>query len=133
METLQVDFEVWKELTVRRKRPDHSYNDVLRELLGLPERTETKPSRNGRGWTTKGVFFPEGTKFRATYKGRTYYAEVKNRGLEVNGRGHHTSTSAAANAITGTSVNGWLFWECQLPGTSEWISINEMHRRVHQG
>ncbi|MGH7557368.1 MAG: DUF2924 domain-containing protein [Gemmatimonadota bacterium] len=133
METLQVDFEVWKELTIRRERPDHSCNDVLRDLLGLPEPAETMPSKSGRGWTSKGVFFPEGTKFRATYKGQTYYAEVKDGGLEVNGKGHHTSTSAAAKAVTGTSVNGWLFWGCQLPGASGWASVNEMHRRTRQG
>jgi negative regulator of replication initiation len=35
MQTIQIDFDVYKALTVRRSSEDVTYNDVLREMLGL--------------------------------------------------------------------------------------------------
>jgi hypothetical protein len=116
---INVDFEVFKELTSRRRSEDMTENDVLRELFGL-----TKPSRSaaadaGIAWVTKGVSFPHGTEFRATYKGQQFNGVVKNGALVVNGK-RFTSPSAAAVAITGNPVNGWRFWECLLPGNTKW-------------
>ena len=34
--SIKIDFEVYKEITIRRDSPDVTENDVLRELLGLP-------------------------------------------------------------------------------------------------
>ena len=36
MPTIEIDFETFKHLTMRRNSEDHSYNEVVRELLGLP-------------------------------------------------------------------------------------------------
>lgn len=41
MHAVEVDFDVYKQLTVRRTTEDVSYNDVIRELLGLGQ---SKPS-----------------------------------------------------------------------------------------
>lgn len=123
MATIDVDFEVFKELTVRRRSEEMSENDVLRELLGL-----TKPSRDalrasttngGAAWVSKGVAFPHGTEFRATYKGQIHTAVVKDGALVLNGK-RFSSPSAAAISITGNPVNGWRFWECSLPGSFKW-------------
>ena len=127
MAAINIDFEVFKELTVRRKSETMTENDVIRELLGLPD------VRNGAGigdaaeaagasWVTKGVVFPHGTEFRARYMGRSYGAIVDNGALVMNGK-RYTSPSAAAVAITGNPVNGWRFWECRLPGTDTWRLI----------
>ena len=71
------------------------------------------------------VHFPEGTKFRATYKGRTYRAEIKD-GMWMGEDGvKRTSPSDAAGAISGTNVNGWRFWHALVPGTSEWRRMDE--------
>jgi len=71
------------------------------------------------------VFFPEGTAFRATYKGSTYYAQIKG-GLLVTDDGVvRTSPSDAASAISGTNVNGWRFWHARRPGDSGWTRIDE--------
>ncbi|MFZ2540477.1 MAG: DUF2924 domain-containing protein [Gallionella sp.] len=125
MATIDVDFEVFKELTVRRRSEEMTENEVLREILGLTKHTGTPNNKamaadiGGVAWVSKGVSFPHGTEFRANYKGQQFSAIVKNGALVMNGK-RFTSPSAAAVAITGNPVNGWRFWECLLPGNSKW-------------
>ena len=134
MATIEIDFEVFKELTARRASESVTENDVIRELLGLnkvapaaPERP--KPVEAGRfPWVCKGVSFPHGTEFRATYKGQLYTGKVENGALVVNSE-RFTSPSAAAVSITGNPVNGWRFWECLLPGTSRWKVIANLRKQ----
>lgn len=131
MATIEVDFDVFKELTMRRKSESDTENDIIRELLGLnhsPQNFEAKPKLSESGvidWVCKGVTFPHGTEFRATHKGQQFFGHVDNGCLLVNGN-RFTSPSAAAVAITGNSVNGWIFWECLLPGTSRWKMIKKL-------
>jgi hypothetical protein len=73
-------------------------------------------------WVVDGVAFPNGTEFRCKYKGYCYYARVCDGALMINGK-KFLSPSAAAVTITRNSVDGWLFWDCKLPGDSSWISI----------
>jgi hypothetical protein len=69
--------------------------------------------------------FPDGTKFRATYKGETYVAEVRDgKWLDQEGV-QRTSPSEAASAITGNNVNGWRFWLVQLPDDPTWRKLDE--------
>lgn len=123
MTNIVVDFEVFKELTSRRRSEEMTENDVLRELLGLAKPTQKNGAATvepgGVAWVSKGVSFPHNTQFRATYKGQQHSALVKNGALVMNGK-RFTSPSAAAVAITGNSVNGWRFWECLLPGSVKW-------------
>lgn len=124
MTTIEIDFDVFKELTVRRATENVSYNDVLREILGISQTqtpvTTIAPEKTfAGGWTTKGVTFPEGTEFRSTYRGKTLTGKVQSGALIVNGQSFD-SASSAAGSITGNSVNGWIFWECRLPGKSTW-------------
>lgn len=123
MATIDVDFEVFKELTIRRRSEGMSENDVLRELLGLTkpgrETSRAAATNGGVAWVSKGVAFPHGTEFRATYKGQQYTAIVKDGALVLNGK-RFSSPSAAAISITGNPVNGWRFWECLPPGSTKW-------------
>ncbi len=131
MITIEVDFDVFKELTVRRASESVTENDVIRELLGLNKAAhETpKPVEGSRAaWVCKGVSFPHGTEFRATYKGQLYTGKVENGALIVNGE-RFTSPSAAAVSITGNPVNGWRFWECLLPSTSRWKIIANLRKK----
>ena len=73
-------------------------------------------------WVVDGVAFPNGTKFRCKYKGCFYYAKVTNGALMINGK-EFLSPTAAAVTITRNAVDGWLFWDCQLPGNSSWVNI----------
>ena len=130
MKNIEIDFDVFKALTLRRSTEDISYNDVLRELLGLSTQKSPVPSEqvSGHGdWVTKGVRFPSGTEFRTTYKGQTYYGKVESGGLVVDNKRFH-SPSAAAVKITGNSVNGWTFWECRMPGKSSWQMIKFLRK-----
>lgn len=127
MQNIEIDFDVYKEITARRTSEGMTPNDVLRYLLGLPvnQKWLAQNVAAGTPWVTKGVEFPIGTKFRGTYKGKSFIAKVGEKGLECNGE-YFASPSAAAVAITGKSTNGWLFWECQFPGTKAWTLIKKL-------
>lgn len=131
MRTIEIDFDVYKALMIQRETEEVTFNDVLRKILGLepakgPE-PKTSASETGSPWVSKGVSFPEGTEFRATYKGKVYNGTVKNGALVI-GIKKYKSPSAAAIDITGTSVNGWRFWECRMPGSQGWKLITNFRR-----
>jgi hypothetical protein len=127
MQTIEIDFDVFKEITMRRKTEDITPNDVLRELFGLEKKQGPTPlkAQSGKPWVVKGVEFPSGTEFRASHKGQMYYARIEDASLILNGK-KFPSPSAAAVSITGNPVNGWVFWECKLPGNQNWQSINTL-------
>ncbi len=130
MRSIEVDFDVFKALTLRRASEEVSENDVLRQLLGLPSKKEpTVPSATAIAgdWVAKGVRFPAGTEFRANYRGQTHLGRVERGALVLNGKRYDTP-SAAAVAITSNPVNGWTFWECRLPGESGWKMIKALRK-----
>lgn len=77
-------------------------------------------------WIVKNVRFPQGTDFRAFYKGQTHAARVEGGALMLANGKRFDSPSAAAISITGNSVNGWTFWECRLPDKSSWQRIDAL-------
>src|ERR1700744_1853684 len=99
--TIDIDFEVFKQLTLRRQHEGVTYNDVLRELLGIKEAKKEPLSQPvaATAFISKGVVFPEGTKFRATLKGKLHTGQVARRSLLVDGK-HYASLSAAGVALT---------------------------------
>jgi len=121
MHRIEVDFEVWRELTSRRESEEVSYNDVLRKMLTLPPGAKpgAEETPAGEGLTMRGMLFPAGTKFRATCKGRRYSGEIIDGALVVNGE-RYQSPSRAGKALMGYNVNGWHFWQVKLPGSGEW-------------
>ncbi len=126
MASIDVDFDVFKELTVRRASESVTYNDVIRDLLGIGRATPISIQTHGNGIVLKGVHFPEGTQFRVTYKGRHYAARVQN-GRWVGSDGvPRNSPSDAAHAITGNNVNGWRFWEAKRPSDTEWRIMDQL-------
>lgn len=133
MTTIAIDFDVYKALTSLRATEAETENDVIRKLLKLPPVavtvTPTVAPVEGPALVCKGVTFPAGTKLRALFKGAEHAAFVEKGAIWVSGK-RHTSPSAAANQITKSGVNGWTFWECQLPGTTEWRSINALRKEA---
>ena len=132
MMTIEIDFDVFKALTLRRENEKVTYNDVLRGLLGfapseMPQAAQAAVTSQS-DWISKGVHFPSGTEFRATYKGQTFSGKVEGGALSVNGKGSFDSPSAAAMAITSKPVNGWIFWECRLPGKTTWQVIKSLRK-----
>jgi hypothetical protein len=132
MRTIEVDFDVYKALMMRRPTENVTENDVLRELLQLPRvKPGSAPATAGPApgdWITKGVRFPAGTEFRAHYKGQTHLGRAEAGALMLNGK-PYDSPSSAAVSITGSSVNGWRFWEARLPGEAGWKMIESLRRR----
>lgn len=92
--------------------PDTAANSLLEKYLG--------------GVWFGNIHFPEGTKFRATYKGKTYFAEVKDGAWLGSDGVVRRSPSDAAGAISGTNVNGWRFWHAQLPNDPRWRRLDEL-------
>ena len=137
MHTIEIDFDVFKKLTVLRETEVVSYNDVLRRVLGMgsalskvtPTNFIQSPgSQNTTGsWTTKAVTFPVGTEFRASHKGQPIYGRVEAGALVVSGK-RFLSPSAAAVSITGNPVNGWMFWECKKPGAPSWQILKSFRK-----
>ncbi|MEO1197950.1 MAG: hypothetical protein AAFX39_01760 [Pseudomonadota bacterium] len=123
---IEIDFDVFKELTARRKAEAVTYNDVVRELLGLNKAKGAAADLEAfEVWVSKGVSFPIGTAFRVRYKGEMHYGEVQKNGINVNGD-LASSPSDAARIVTGNNVNGWRFWECKLPGHTKWQKIDSL-------
>jgi hypothetical protein len=126
MTAIDVDFDVYKELTMRRQSENDTYNDVIRRLLKLGQAPISKLTTLSKGANFKGVMFPDGTQFRVTYKGRTYTAEIKN-GVWVGADGEtRASPSEAAVKITGNNVNGWRFWQCKRPSDLHWQVMDRL-------
>jgi hypothetical protein len=130
---LLVDNDVFQFLDSNLIDETDTPNKVLRRLLGmdkLPVKVGQipveQPSPMGRGWLVKGVEFPEGTLFRAHYKGNRYSARVEAGGLLVNGKVFQTPSAAAGSIVEG-QVNGWAFWEAQING--RWQPIAKL--RAH--
>jgi hypothetical protein len=134
MPQIDIDFEVFKELTTRRRTEDVTCNDVIRDLLKLPQRAinTTKSAPNGsKPWIVSDTSFPAGSEFMTDYKGKTYSGVVKDGKLELSD-GHRFSTpSAAAVHITNTNVNGWRFWRCKLPGQSQYVLAERLRGKSH--
>lgn len=133
---IEIDFEVFKELTARRKHEGHTYNDVIRDLLKLPPTLARKLSDTFapmaqlgggggvRGFALRGGSLPEGTKLKATYKGSEHRAEIRNgRWIDEAGQ-QHSSPSAAATAISQTNVNGLRFWHAKRPNDEKWSRLD---------
>lgn len=140
---IDIDFEVYKALTSMRRAEEHAYNDVLRELLSLPPREVKVVEAVGtavgtssavavglavkaQGLHSRGLFLPEGTELRAIYKGSEYHAVVKNGIIDNHAGDTFASPSAAAGAITETTVNGWRFWEAKRPNDLNWYRLDQL-------
>ena len=129
MQQIDIDFEVFKALTLRRESESHSYNDVLREVLGLHGKDQGLTSnvaprqeqQDGRLFA--GRFLPNGTRFRATYKQQRYEAQVINGQFIDQSGQQHSSASAAARAVTNTTVNGLVFWQVKRPSDTLWRKL----------
>jgi len=126
MAMIEVDFEVFKEITARRETEEMTPNDVLRGLLGLDIKSSEAGSTAAlKGWSYKGILFPNGTEFKASYKGTMYLANVTSDQLMLDGNVMN-SPSEAAMAITKTAVNGWTFWKCRFPDSRRWQKLSSL-------
>jgi hypothetical protein len=135
MQQIDIDFAVFKRLTAMCQHESHTYNELLRDLLDLPQglgRALTDgivkgPSgSSGKPFVLRGGQIGHGTKLRATYKGVEHTATIGD-GRWVNDKGtEQPSPSAAAKSITGTNVNGLRFWHAMPLGRTSWVRLDTL-------
>jgi hypothetical protein len=133
MPQIEIDFEVFKELTNRRATEAVTYNDVVRLLLNFPPPTSANPvtSAASRPWVVSGTSFPAGSEFMTDYKGKTYSGIARDGKFELSDGHKFTTPSAAAMHVTGSNVNGWRFWKCKLPGASQAVLIERLRGKTY--
>jgi negative regulator of replication initiation len=131
MRQIEIDFDVFKELTAKLENESDNYNGVLRRLLKLtaPAPAKSPPAKQtGKPWVSKGVSFDHETEFRTNYKGQMYTARVNDGRLMISDHGASSSLSHAARLVTNTSVDGWTFWEVKRPTDSRWRKAGELRK-----
>lgn len=146
---IEIDFDVYQALTLLRQNEEDSYSSVLRRILhlGTIESAQFKhlsesfcpkaPNFLGellegnygrKGAWLNNVFFPEGTDFRATYKGQTFRARIEKQAWVGADGIVRKSPSEAAGAISDTNVNGWKFWYAKRPSDNDWHRLDEFRK-----
>lgn len=135
MPQIDVSFTTWKLLTAHLADEHDTYDAVIGRLLTSDnpsqrddgDKTSKPIDQNSEGAYFKSAFLPNGTELRATYKGKSYWADVKGREWIDRATGERrNSPSQAAFEITGSGVNGWLFWLVKRPEDRDWQSLNAL-------
>ena len=135
--SIKIGLAAYKALTARLEE-GQTYDDVIRELLQLDSDAEPEPPRPfahidevssgfvrgfvgpAGGFHSRGLWLPNGTELRARYKQQLYQARIEDgKWIDFDGN-EHSSPSAAANAVTATTVNGLRFWEGKRPTDGGW-------------
>lgn len=118
---------------------EEAITDRATSLFELARRIWTEPKRNApvatagyaAGDYTKLQRIglpPEGTKCRFTYAGQSFAGVVESGNLVIDGVAKTFGTfSAASQAVTRTSRNGWFDWCIQL-ADGEWILADEWRK-----
>lgn len=139
---IEVSFQTWQRLTGLLENERDSVDRVIERLMA--DHGAAQSRRGPRGGSVahelawKGVSLPNGSLLRATFKGKTYFAEIiEGRWFDRESGARRTSPSQAAKAITGCATNGWLFWEVQRPSDSGWSRLHTLRSsgrasRVHR-
>jgi len=127
MESIKPDSSLRGEPVSQLSSNKMNQKDVSHEAKNLEnvKFDSRKNSIDGLSWIIDDLAFPKGTEFRGRYKGYFYYGEVSKGALMINGR-EFFSPCAAAMAITRSSIDGWLFWDCKTPSASSWINIHTL-------
>jgi hypothetical protein len=134
---IEIDVDVNRWLESKRISFDQTHNDILRTEAGLPSLSPrsaaaagTSPNGESSGaWSAKGATLPAATRLRMSYNGKTFNGVIESGTWLVNGA-RYVSPSAAASALAGVSLNGWIYWEAQLPGTDRWQSISKFRSEI---
>jgi hypothetical protein len=133
---IEIDVDVNRWIESKRVSFEQTHNDILRVEAGLPPMSlrpaATNTASNGEAtgaWTAKGATLLAGTRLRMSYNGKTFNGAIESGSWLVNGA-RYVSPSAAASTLAGVSLNGWIYWEAQLPGTDRWQPISKFRTEV---
>lgn len=127
---VEISFSNWQRLTSLLEGERDSYDNVIARLIAdrmATSKTVVAVQRGAPVLAIKGVTLPNGTMLRATFKGKTYFAEIiEGRWFDRETGETRNSPSQAACAITGGVTNGWRFWQVQRPGDGEWMLLGDL-------
>lgn len=127
---IEISFQNWQRLTGLLEGERDSYDNVIARLIAdrmAQSKAVPMVRRGAVELTVKGVALPNGTLLRATFKGKTHFAEViEGRWFDRETGERRTSPSQAAMAITGVVTNGWRFWQVQRPNDAGWVPLGEL-------
>lgn len=134
---IEIDVEVNRWIESKRASFDQTHNDILRAEAGLPPQSARSAATIGvqsngdavGAWSAKGATLPAGTRLRMSYNGKTFSGVIESGTWVVNGA-RYISPSAAASALAGVSLNGWIYWEAQIPGTDRWQQISKFRTEI---
>jgi hypothetical protein len=137
---IEIDLELFKYIENNRNDFSESSNSILKRKLGLSETenrvlnvkdvkapglTSSSREKQSIRMYYKGVPFYEGMRLRKILKGDLHNAIVRNGKIVFKGMSYD-SPSAAGMAASGTSVNGWIFWDYYDEKTERWISLDDL-------
>ena len=127
---VEISFSNWQRLTSLLEGERDSYDNVIARLIAdrmAKTQAVVAVPRGAPVLAIKGVALPNGTMLRATFKGRTYFAEIiEGRWFDRTTGETRNSPSQAACAITGGVANGWRFWQVQRPGDAGWSALGDL-------
>lgn len=136
--TIEIDFDIHKMIEGERRSFSEPHYVALRRLLKLPH-IEPEPAKEqtraseGRSWREGLVELPHGTLARMAYdRGKQVFeGEFLDGKLVVNGQSFAALSEAASGlartkAGKKTQLNGWIYWEAQLPGETKWRRLSDM-------
>jgi hypothetical protein len=134
MPKIDVDFEVWREITSRRMSETDTETDVLRRAFQMPPKAaapEPAPSGALTAWRDRqsGLELPNGTKLVMSYKGLEHYAEIVG-GVWLQDGEPQSAPSSAAAAATGVAMNGWLYWSAKRPGDAGFTKLAMLRKEA---
>ena len=125
MQTIQIPDDIYARLQHHAVPLEDSAADVIVRLLDTIEHPPLQPqssqaSNGGGDFFSKGGRIPNGTKLRANYKGRLFYAEIRHGTIWLDGNAYESLSRAiiAVARSVGTrnpSLNGWKYWEYEGP------------------
>jgi len=128
MTQISIDLDVYKAIQQNLKSFNDTPNQVLRRILGLPKTEEKSFMPQREGMYIKRAFLKDSLRLRKRFKGRMLEAIVENGTILYDGK-PYPSPSGAAVAATGTSVNGWRFWEYLDDTSGVWKSLDVLRRK----
>ncbi|NVE93695.1 hypothetical protein [Altererythrobacter lutimaris] len=139
MKQIEIDFEVYQAIEAERRSFSEPANAALRRLIGIEsgysDDDESFASLDDGAWSSKGVTLPEETSLRMEYNGSVKRAFIS-KGKWKTPRGIFNGPSPAAAAVATTkdgktpTLNGWIYWRAKLPGTREWVPIQELRDKA---
>ncbi len=126
MASIEIDFEVYRELTSRRASEEMSYNDVLRQMLGLPpkpmESGLAKTETEAQDWKVGPIVFSEFTEIKLTHKGKVHAGRVEKGAFVMQGKAY-AILDELVQEITEGNPQDWIFWSQRRPGESSWTEL----------